>query len=354
MIKKAILALSVAAVFTACSKDDDPVIPVVPPSGGSTITLNGGAGGSSAANSVYVDFSTDKQDSIKRVSWDLGFYSGNDFRVILNNTTAATAKVTTKTDINTVGIADTVGLNKLALAFSVADFAMVDDISGDISKTAIPEISATEANNRVIIINRGTGGGIAARDWYKVRILRNGSGYTLQYAKLDATTFSTLNITKDNNYNFKYTSLESGAATVEPPKAEWDIVWTYGMSTTYYSFVGADIPYGFSDLVFTNQRGGTTAFERVYADATIASAAYTNFNKDSVTKYTFAGSKWTIGSNWRLTVASSGEPAGIRKSRFYVVKDAAGNVYKLKFSAAGLASDGGTRGKPEIAYELIK
>ena len=115
--KQMIAAMVITGLFVACKKDSDPII-VVPASSGSSLQLNGIAGneaGSSALNTVYVDLSTDKQTAVARNSWDLGFYGGSDYRVIINNTTSATAKVLTKNDLTQVGAADTVGLNKLAL-----------------------------------------------------------------------------------------------------------------------------------------------------------------------------------------------------------------------------------------------
>src|SRR3546814_2076661 len=52
-------------------------------------------------------------------------------------------------------------------------------------------------------------------------------------------------------YNFKYISFANGPATVEPPKADWDIQWTWGL---YFGGTGTTAyPYGFSDLVFINR-----------------------------------------------------------------------------------------------------
>src|SRR5262245_52625522 len=171
-----VLIASFVLSFSACKKDTDPVI-VVPPSTGSQVQLNGIAGteaGSSAANSVFLDLSSNTMTPVLRASWDLGFYCGPEFRVILNNTSSAGAKVLSKTDLNTAGEADTIGLT-LAVNLSnpqPSDLAYFDDISGSVTGTVIPEISATDASNNVVIINRGTGGSIAARPWMKIRVLR--------------------------------------------------------------------------------------------------------------------------------------------------------------------------------------
>lgn len=342
-------------MFAACKKDADPVI-VIPPSAGAQVQFNGLAGteaGSSAGNAVFLDLSTDKATALARFSWDLGFYSGSDFRVILNNTTSAGIKVLTKNDLTTVGAADTVGLTLAVSQTAPAptDFAYFDDINGDITKTAIPAVSSVDADNKVIILNRGTGGmtGIlsAARAWVKLRVLRNASGgYTLQYAGIQETTFKTVQIAKNNDYHFTLISLETGAVS-GPEKNNWDISWGYSVFQT--DFGGGAVPYNFSDLISVNHLAGVTSAMKKYADAAAASAAFTAFNKDSVSKTTMLTGRWNIGSSWRST-----QPAtGAYLDRFYIIKDPAGNYYKLKCLAMG-ANDGGTRGKPEFKYELIK
>jgi len=348
--------VAVAIGFTACKKDSDPVI-VIPPSSGAQVQFNGLAGteaGSTAGNTVYLDLSGDKTTAINRFSWDLGFFSGPDFRVVLNNTTSAGVKVLTKHDLNAVGAADTIGLT---LAVSQTnptpdDLLFFDDINGDITKTAIPAVSATDAENKVIILNRGTGGLTgnlpAARPWIKLRVLRGSTGgYVLQYAGIQETTFKTLQISKNSDYQFTLASFEDGVVNGLPEKDKWDINWGYSVFQT--DFGGGMVPYNFSDLISVNHLAGVTSATKKYADAATAAAAFTAFNKDSVAKITLVAGRWNIGSSWRST-----QPAtGANLDRFYVIKDPAGNYYKFRCLAMGV-SDGGTRGKPEFKYELIK
>lgn len=324
----------------SCKKEDS--TPVIKPSDGTTQTINGGTGGVNAANSVFLDLSADKQDSVLRSSWDLGFYCGVDFKVIINNTTWAKATVLSKTDINSVNATDTINLS-LTQTYSASDYANIDTVSGDLSKTVIPAVSATDANNHVIILNRGTGGGITARPWIKLRVLRNGnSGYTIQYGRITETAYKSLDITKDELYNFKFASLDNGLLTVEPQKKLWDIEYTYSIYQTAYGT--GNIPYAFSDLVLINKLGGTTA-----AEILNSRVSYDNYSDTSIANTTFSSDRFTIGANWRST-----QPAtGVKTDRFYIVKDVAGNVYKLKFLSMGV-NDGGTRGYPQLEYKLVK
>ncbi|BAV05065.1 HmuY protein [Filimonas lacunae] len=354
LLSFALLAGLSASVFS-CSKDDTTSAPVIPPSDGDTAyVLNGiisTEAGSVAGNSVFLDFSTATQTPIARTSWDLGFYTGNDFRVIINNTTGATAKALTKTDITAVTTADTTGFKTtLQLGMGLGTFSIVDNVEGNLDSTVIAQISATEANNYVYIIRPTNGSASAEKDWYKVKITRSGSDYQLQYAKLSETTIKTITISKDANYNFKYVSFDNNAiASVEPAKAAWDLEWTY---TTYKS---GTIPYPFADFVYINNQAGVTAAELVYANADARNTAYTNYTDSSIASTTFSNSKTAIADKWRVASAppGSGLVVGVRTDRFYVIKDAAGNVYKLKFISF-ITQDGGTRGKPKVEFKLVK
>jgi len=352
-----IALLCFVTAFTACSKDEDPIV-VVPASDGSTLTLNGISGtedGTSAGNSVFVDFSVDKQTSVERASWDLGFYSGSDFKVILNNTVGATAIQIDKTDLTQVTAADTTALataTTLALGQGKGNFAYIDPVDANatayLAGTAIKTVSATDAENKVYIVNRGAAGLLAPvtnRGWQKIRVLRNGAGYTLQYAKINETTFKTLTVTKDAAYNFKHVSFVTGAVNAEPEKAAWDLEWTLA---TYKA--SATIPYTYSDFVIINFLGGVTA-----AEVLTSTVSYADFAEANLNGVTFLGTRDVIGSNWRATSGApgTGAVAGVKTDRFYVVKDGTGNVYKLKF-VSFTSTDSGVRGKPVIEYKLVK
>ena len=180
-VKKMFLAIAMISLFVACRKDKDPVFNISPSAGAEKVSFNGIAGnepGNTAGNSVYLDLRGEKTTAILRAGWDLGFYNGNDFRVILNNTSIGGAKVLTKNDLALVNASDTMGLllSVSQLDPQVADLAFFDDINGDLNKTVIPAVSENDALNRVIILNRGTGGSIAPRPWIKLRVLRRGTG----------------------------------------------------------------------------------------------------------------------------------------------------------------------------------
>lgn len=350
--------LAATTLALASCQDKDPILVPDPTSEGKQLQLEGNTAthyGSSAGNSVFVDFSTDKVATLERKSWDLGFYCGEEFRVIINNTTAAMALVTDKNSLADVSAADTVGvpLHLSLTALSPDLFQYFDDVDGKISGTAIPEIHTNASENKVIIINRGNAGGIEAREFYKIKITRNGGGYSVQYAPINDTEFKTTEVTKDNDYRFRLMSLDDGALQAAPLKNDWDIQWTLSVYKTPYGPTEY-VPYAFSDMVEINHHSGTTVSVKTYASAEEANNAYDAYSAADALSEDFENARWGIAATWRKTATpGASEPEGTVKTKFYVIKDHEGNVYKLKFLSFSSA-DGGERGRPELKYALVK
>ena len=316
-------------------------------SASSSYIVNGG--GATYPNKVFIDLSANRQTGVLRTNWDLGFYcpAGTDsFRVILNNTVGMMAKQINKNDLNAVTATDTLGFGA-DVAYSPfapfpAQMAWVDFYDGDITKTAIAPVSATASDNKVYIVNRGSGVGTPApaRGWKKIRVIRNANGgYTLQHADIAATTFTSIDIPKDDAFFFKYVSLDNGLVNVEPEKTKWDIAWTYGSYFT--NFGGGDVPYLFQDLIVQNRNV-------LVAKVLTATIAFATFDSTNLAAQTFSKVQTTIGSDWRKTTPS---PAAVNADRYYIIRDGNNNYYKLRFTAL---TDGGVRGFPAVEYVLVK
>jgi len=340
-------ALVAGASFISSCNDDDPKPVVVPPSEAGLIEVDGG--GAAYPNTVFIDLSTGTQTAVKRESWDLAFATGSDFKVLINGTTGAMALATELNDISMVSEANLSEEDaaKLILSFTnVEGILHVDDPSMPISKPAISAISTAEGDNKVYILNRGTSGA-EERPRKKIRVIRKGDGYTLQHADLDATEFTSVDISKDNEQNFVYFSFENGIVEVEPGKNAWDIAWTAGTSSTPYpEATNGTLAYFFQDLVIHNIYGSTSVAEVLAADI-----SYEAFTEGDALGLTFNSSdRLAIGSNWRGGGGPNSAPA-VKEDRYYIVKDADENIYKVRFLS--LTKDG-ERGKPSFEYELVK
>ena len=308
---------------------------------GGSVQLN--AGGENFTQVAFYDLSRAEQTNTGTYSWDLGFYNEpGEFSVVLNSSAFTMARALDKTDLATVTPEDTATFaSTMVVGFlsSPEAVAWVDHPGGDLSKTAFGEISATGSENRVFIVKRD-----GNRNWKKVRVLRNGDSYTLQYADIASTSFETAEITKDANFNFSFFDLDQGSVAVEPSKTEWDLV--YGTHIEYaFNQEGEPLPYGFKDYITINRNDVEVAMVMT------ADMEYDVFSSSNVSSLTFATEINAIGSSWRQGGGPFSEPA-LLDDRYYVIRDTENNVYKLRFTSLEDPVEG--RGFPEFIFELVQ
>lgn len=320
-------------------------------------------GGPNVPNQVYFDFSSGVETPVERTKWDLGFFSGNEFRVAINGSLKMAVKNTELTDITVpIAIDNTVAVGEGGgSGVSNGNPAYVDGPNGDIALTAIQAVSATDADNKVYLVNLGFGltnvapnvGSVNpygdARGWKKIRVLRSGNDYKLQYANPEATTFSEVTISKNSAFNFTFFSLMTNqVVAAEPQKDKWDILFTPFTNLT--NFGSGLVSYAFQDFIVTNRKGGTRAYQVLnsagvaYADFSLTNVVPANFDLET------SVDQRVIGSNWRNGGGPTSLPS-VRDDRFYVVKDVAGNIYKVRFVAMSNAA--GERGNPTFEYQKL-
>lgn len=341
-------------------------------------------GGVNYTNSVYIDLSSQSTTTVRRDAWELAFNSGLENRVYLNNALRVTAaELSQFTDLNSVNSTtafspalelqvfnlftqqmetktiNTVEAYKEGVKQSYSMYGTyADHIDG--STTAISEISSTDSENKVYLVYMGSeiptepGSGSTNhsgddRGWYKVRILMENNSYKLQYAELESTTFKEIIISKDTNFNTVAFSLkEEKTVSTEPLKDKWDI---------YFAGVyGAENGPTYTDYVLHNTLGGAGLYQiktyelidNVRTDFNVPS--YENFGLTDVDETALDFDKQNIiGSDWRNPFA--GPVAVVNDDRYYVLKDSAGNYYKLRFNK--VVNDNSVRGNPEFEYELL-
>lgn len=364
-MKKSFILLAASLITLAsCSSDDSSSNNGPAPALGSIVQPT--VGGPNQPNQVYVDLSSGESVAVERTAWDLGFYSGNEFRVVLNGSLKMAVKQLETTNIDELQEPDA----SVAVNFSVlASLGYVDNPTGILTGngggigTAIAEISANDADNKVYLVNMGLGIGTTVpavgsanvdgnpRGWKKIRILRSGNDYKLQYADINSNTHQEVIISKNTAYNFSFFSMVNNAEVmVEPKKTDWDLNFT--TFTNYYPFQGSEVLYPFADYTLLNTRGGTRAYEVVTEDPNGGEAAYNAFSLSGVDQSKFAASAADhrfIG--WR-TEAGPNTSMALRTDRFYVLTDSDGNLYKVLFRA--LKNDAGERGHPVFEYKLLQ
>ena len=310
-------------------------------------------GGPNEGNQVFVDLSSQTTTEIQRDSWDLGFYGGDSFRVSINTSIYMATKLLDETNIDAVTEADVSDLFSVVAVgtFDVNNVEYIDHPNGNILETAIAEISETDANNKVYLVNLGyevgttvpTTGSVAVagnhRGWKKIRILKEGTNYILQYADLNDTTHEEITISKNTDFNFTSFSFNSNSiVNVAPEKEKWDLCFT-----VFTNIINGAGSYGFSDGVLHNRKGEVVAYS-VNTDA----IDYDDFSAANVVSANFQQDQRAIGSSWRDVI---NEDKVLIDTIFYIIKDLNGNIYKLKFTA--LLNENGERGFPEFKYKLL-
>jgi len=317
-------------------------------------------GGPMQPNQVYIDLSSGKMTTVVRTSWDLGFYGGAEFRIVLNSSLKMAAKQLASINIDEVQVAD----ETMIISQGQGNATQIDDPTGLFSKTnGIAEVSSTDAENKVYLINMGSNpattkpaigsegsAGGTSRGWKKIRVLKSGSDYKVQYADIAATTHEEIIISKNSAYNFTFLSLlDKKVVSVEPQKNQWDLNFT-----TFTNIISGatPTPYFYPDFVVNNLKGGAKTYQVLTSAFT-----YDAFTLANVDNAKFTEDQRNIGSNWRSTSAAGpdGNPVSqfvLKTDRFFVVKDPAGNVYKLKFT--GGANEAGERGFPKFQYAILK
>jgi len=314
-------------------------------------------GGPTQPNQVYVDLSSGARTTVPRVSWDLGFYSGAEFRVALNSSLKMSAKVLETTNIDEVQFPD----ESMLISQGQGIASQIDHPAGLITQTAIAAVSDVPADNKVYLINMGSNpaatppavgadgsGSGTSRGWKKIRVTKSGENYVIDYANIDATTHQTATVTKNAAFNFTFFSVATGVVNVEPQKTQWDLNFT-----TFTNLVGPTTPYYYPDFVVTNLKGGAKAYQVLNS----AGVTYDAFTAANVTEASFTEDQRNIGSNWRSTSVTGpdGLPTSafvLRTDRFFIIKDPAGNIYKLRFT--GGANQAGERGYPTFEYALLQ
>jgi hypothetical protein len=359
------LLIGVSLVSQSCINDNEDPVAVAPVEGSIT---DPNVGGATQPNQVWIDLSDvdingkPKQTFTRRTDWDLAFYAGSEFKVVLNSSIMmAAAKVPNVTTLDQVTDASVSTLkNQVQVAnFNPANEIYIDDVKGNFPTgyTAIEGIKANDSENAVYLVNMGkdiyngtvavgsvaTGGD--SRGWKKVQIVRAGDGYKVKSADLDGNNYYEVTVTKNAAYNYNFVSLQNKKQIfIQPEKNKWDLCFTVFTNT----ITGAG-SYIYADFVNNNNVGGVGAYEVVVTSGS-GLDAYNNFKLANVDQSKFIyNDHRVIGANWRNPVGTNG--LEVYGDRFYVIKDSDGYYFKLKFTR--LTSLDGVRGFPQFEYKPL-
>lgn len=170
---------------------------------------------------------------------------------------------------------------------------------------------------------------------------------TLEVAQgLDATQSTTYTLEKNEDFNFVFLNLESGIVNPEPPKKDWDIVFTrYRYIYERYNPDGSDFLYGVTGVLIN-------PFGTKGASDSTATHNYFTFTKDTLdVKYELVTNRDVIGWNWKKVDINTAKYVTLPEQVF-VVKDQQDVLWKLHFLS--YTNNMGENGYPKFRYERLK
>lgn len=357
----------IIAAQSCLSADEDPV--AVPPMTGAT--AKPAVGGANQPNQVWIDLSDidpvtkePRQKTNLRTDWELGFYNGDEFRVIINGSIGmAVAKIPGATNINTVKTADVSSLMGVVQigTFTASNLQYIDNPNGNFltQTTGIAEIKANDADNAVYLVNMGKAlstatvapGSVSltgdSRGWKKIQILRSANGYKLRYADLNDNQYKEQIITKNPDYNFNFFSLQNGQQIqIQPQKRNWDMAFTTFTNEVFMGPGQSAGSYFYADFIITNTVSGVGVYQVDVPAGKTLDQIYGEFKLNDVSQSKFIfNDQRALGDKWRTTTGSNGPHT--YSDRFFVLKDAEGFYYKIRFNAM---TQNGVRGYPNFEF----
>ncbi|HTN17568.1 MAG TPA: HmuY family protein [Chitinophagaceae bacterium] len=321
-----LLSLTLLSVFSSCLNKETPV-PLKPKGEETTASVEMGED-----YHWQMYFSLKNNAMVGKIlysSWDLGFENeASGFRIVLNGGKFGMAAYRTgKTNFASVTIKDTVGIE-----------GKIDMPSGSLDSTAIGD---WRSGNPVYVVNRGTNESAKWQGFVKIQIVSvDATKYIVHFADIDGSNEKTMDIPKDNQYNLAFLSFSDGGKTltVEPPKAEWDIVFT---KYTHY-YYDLNMPYSVVGCLLNRYQtsGGLL-------DSTSKDFSVVDLEKAMTAKLTpFNGA---IGFDWKYYDLNSGKYS-VNSAKHYIILSQQGIYYKLRFIDF---YQSGVKGAPKWEYQQL-
>ena len=261
-----------------------------------------------------------------KTDWDLGFEANPEgYRVVLNTSKAMFVRKLETTSLTAT--ADTNGFE---------ENKRWDESSGNLDSTAIGDWR----QGNIYIIDRGSNEKGKHQGWVKLQILSvDDKQYTVSFGPLNSENISTVNVPKDDAYNMAFLSFDEGGkvVSVEPPKADWDVVFT---QYTYIFYEEVPVtPYLVTGCLLNryNTKGlmtRDTTFEAIDLDFALGKTLSTNYD--------------AIGYEWK---SFNGATYTVYPEMNYLIETQDGNYFKLHF--IDFFNSGGAKGYPKWEYQLL-
>ncbi len=215
-----------------------------------------------------------------------------------------------------------------------------DDPSGLPGKSGLGILSTENHLGEVLIVDDGE------KNYFKLQVLEiTPTQYKLKIGPLESATGNDLTLDKDDNYNYVFYSFANGIVKPEPPKKDWDFVFTRYRHIYYkYNPDGSDYLYLVNGVL-------TNTYKTESGKDNTRGYEFYNFSLADAEKYTLQPNKDVIGFDWKVVDINDGKYTVLPKA-VYVIKDQNDALWKLHFT--GFYDNQGKKGNPSFEYQRLK
>jgi len=314
--------LAACFLWSSCEKKEQPY-PLPPRGEAQSIQFDLG---SDYATQVFFSFTKGVVSSGSYKSWDLAFSNNTDQAEFwMNGPKPILVYATGETEFAAV-----------LSAANIPDSAWkYDDPSGLPGTSALGNISDNAILHQVIIVK-------ISNQYYKLKIQDiTNTYYVIETAEMTSETGRTDTLSVDSDYNFSYFSFTDGIVKPEPPKADWDLVFTrYRYIYRHYNDDGSDFLYNVSGALL-NPYQTTGAADSSFRQS------FEELNREKAEAMELMPNRDVIGFDWKTVNINTGEYTVVPEMLF-VVKDQNGTWWKFHFT--GYYNDKGEKGSPRIEF----
>jgi hypothetical protein len=327
------VAITTTFLFSSCMKEEKPYpVPEPPKSEGEFKVLNSQVKmGEDYGTQIYFSFTTGQAYTSSVKSWDVSFTTGaDDNEMWMNSGKPVLIYPTGNTNYAAI-------ITKGGIATNAWKY---DSPSGLTGKSGLGILSNQNHVGEVLIVDGGE------NIYFKLQILEvTATQYKIKAGPLEATTGSEYTLTKDDNYNFIYFSFNNGIVTPEPPKKDWDILFTR-YRTVYYKYNpdGSDFPYPVNGVL-------TNPYKTQSAGDSTKSYEFYPFSLENANAFTLRSDRDVIGYNWKSVNINTGQYT-VKPKSIYLVKDQNDALWKLHF--VNFYDSEGKKGSPQFEYQRLK
>lgn len=285
---------------------------------------------------VFYDFETNTEVSRNlSTAWDLAFECGNDGHHVKLNSSRG-MKVWATGEMNFSAVQSYVGgiwkwdnPNGLLDSTGIGDWWAIND-------------SALVSNNEVYVLNLGKDSKANHLGFKKMQILGfENNEYEIKVSDLSGENEFKFFIRKDDAYNFVFLStIDNDFVTIEPPKEDWDLVFTK-YTHTFYDDASKPISYGVTGVLINSY--STSAHQDVFH-------GFGGTDLQIAKELTYLSDQNTIGYDWKNYDHDAGVYS-IEYDRNYIVKNRKGVYYKMRF--IDFFNDVGEKGNMKFEFQRL-